>query len=232
MKRHFLVRWSLPTFLVATALLSGCSWFHRDKVEYYKGAAETRPLEVPPDLDAPATNHALVVPAGTAAAAPAAHAPVAATPTAAAPAAAAPAAAASTAAATPSAMPPAAELAADASELHVADTVDSTWQRVGLALERAQLGKVTSKDDAARSYAFEFNGPVDAAPAPEHHWYTPVLHPFGGDKPKASVVTSALRVNVTEDAGGARVSVVGNPGDASAAAATRRLIAVLRERLS
>jgi uncharacterized lipoprotein len=224
-KRHFLVRWSLPTFLVATALLSGCSWFHHDKVEYYKGAAETRPLEVPPDLDAPATNHALVVPGSTpAAAAPAAHAPVTPAPAA--------AAAASTAPATPSAMPPAAAVAADATELHVADTVDSTWQRVGLALERAQLGKITSKDDAARSYAFEFNGPVDAAPAPEHHWYTPVLHPFGGDKPKASVVTSALRVNVSEDAGGARVSVVGNPNDASAAAATHRLIAVLRERLS
>ena len=223
MKRHFLVRWSLPTFLVATASLSGCSWFHHDKVEYYKGAAETRPLEVPPDLDAPSTTKALVVPGGTpsASATPSAHAPVATAP-----------AAATTAPATPSAAPPAAAVVADVTELHVSDTVDSTWQRVGLALERAQLGKITSKDDAARSYAFEFNGPVDAAPAPEHHWYTPVLHPFGGDKPKASVVTSALRVNVSEDSGGARVDVVGNPNDAAAAAASRRLIAVLRERLS
>jgi uncharacterized lipoprotein len=224
-KRHFLVRWSLPTFLVATAFLTGCSWFHHDKVEYYKGAAETRPLEVPPDLDAPATTKALVVPGATpapaAAATPAAHAPVAAAP-----------AAAAAAPATPSAVPPAAAVAADATELHVADTVDSTWQRVGLALERAQVGKITSKDEAARSYAFEFNGPVDAAPAPEHHWYTPVLHPFGGDKPKASVVTSALRVNVSEDNGGARVSVGGNADDASAAAASRRLVAMLRERLS
>ena len=229
MKRHFLVRWSLPTFLVATALLSGCSWFHRDRVEYYKGAVETRPLEVPPDLDAPATTKALVVPGATPAASPGAaaasapHTPVAAAP-----------AAPSAAPATPSAMPPAAAVSADATELHVADTVDSTWQRVGLALERAQLGKILSKDESARSYAFEFSGSVDASAAvpPEHHWYTPVLHPFGGDKPKSTSVTSALRVNVSEDNGGARVSVGGNADDASAAAASRRVVAMLRERLS
>jgi uncharacterized lipoprotein len=199
-------------------LLAGCSWFHRDRVEYYKGATETRPLEVPPDLDAPASSKALVVPGSTAGAAPAARAP----------------ASAPVAVASSNAAPPAVSVAADATELHVADTVDSTWQRVGLALERAQLGKVTSKDDASRSYAFEFNGSVDAGaePAPEHHWYTRVLHPFGGDKAKAHAVTSALRVNVSEDVGGARVSIVGGADDKAAAAAARRLAEALRERLS
>lgn len=205
MKRHILVRWSVPALFVATALLSGCSWFHRDRVEYYKGAKETRPLEVPPDLDAPATSKSLVVPGAT------------------------PAAASASATA-----PAAATVAVDATELHVADTVDSTWQRVGLALERSQLGKVTSKDDASRSYAFEFNGPVDASatPAPEHHWYSRVLHPFGGGKPQTHSVTSALHVNVSEDNGGARVSVGGNADDKAAAAAAHRLLEALRERLS
>ena len=217
MKRHILVRWSLPTLVGATVLLSGCGWMHRDRVEYYKGASETRPLEVPPDLDAPVTSKALVVPGSSpsAAARSAASTPAA-------------------SAATPSALPPASSVTADATELHVSDTVDSTWQRVGLALERAQLGKITSKDEAARSYAFEFNGTVEAsaAPAPEHHWYSRVLHPFGGDQQKSHSITSALRVNVSEDAGGARVSVGGGADDKGAAAAARRLTEALRERLS
>ena len=132
-------------------------------------------------------------------------------------------------------MPPAASVTVDSTELHVADTVDNTWQRVGLALDRAQLGKITSKDETARSYAFEFNGTVDAsnAPPPEHHWYSRILHPFGGDQAaKSHSVTSALRINVSDDNGGARVSVSGAADDKAAAAATRRLVEALRERLS
>ena len=214
MKRHqSFVRWSLPTLVAATALLSGCGWMHRDKVEYYKGASETRPLEVPPDLDAPTSTKALVVPGSTPASA-SASAPAG-------------------VAATPAMTPPPAAVAADATELHVADTADSTWQRVGLALERAQLGKVTSKDQAARSYAFEFEGSVDAATVPtEHHWYTRVLHPFGGDKSTSRAVKSALRINVSDDAGGARVTVGGGADDRAAQAAARRVIEALRERLS
>ena len=211
MKRHILVRSFVPAFLVATALLSGCSWFHRDRVEYYKGAKETRPLEVPPDLDAPASSKALVVPSATPAGAVAA-APVT-----------------SAAGAAPTAAPAA---SVDSTDLHVADTVDSTWQRVGLALERSQLGKVTSKDETARSYAFEFNSTVEAGPAPERHWYTRVLHPFGGDKPKAQSVKSALRVSVSADNGGARVTVDGDASDNAAAGAAHRLLEALRERLS
>ncbi len=214
MKRHLLVRCSLPMLFGATALLAGCSWFHHDRVDYYKGAPETRPLEVPPDLDAPSTSKSLVVPGATAATQSAAST-------------------SASAASTSSAPPAAASVTADANELHVADSVDSTWQRVGLALDRSQLGKVTGKDESARSYTFEFQGTIEAAaPAPEHHWYTRVLHPFGGDKPKTHSVTSALRVNVSDDNGGARVSVSGNADDTSAQAAAHRLLEALRERLS
>lgn len=211
MKRHFLVRGSVPTLIVATALLSGCGWFHRDRVDYYKGAQETRPLEVPPDLDAPPTARELVVPG---------------TPS-----------SASTASGVSSAPPSAVgTVASGPADLHVADTVDNTYQRVGLALERAQLGKVSGKDDAAHSYAYDFEGTVTTQPgAPqEHHWYSRILHPFGGGGDKASTqsVKSALRVNVTEDAGGARISVVPAPGDKSGEAAAQRVLAALRERLS
>ncbi len=208
MKRHFLVRGSVPTLIVATALLSGCGWFHRDRVDYYKGTQETRPLEVPPDLDAPPTSRELVVPGSTA-----------------------PAGAASGV----SSAPPS-TVGAGPADLHIADTVDNAYQRVGLALERAQLGKVASKDDAAHSYAYDFDGTVTTQPAApqEHHWYSRILHPFGGggDKAQTQSVKAALRVNVSEDAGGARISVVPAPGDASGAAAAQRVIAALRERLS
>ncbi|MBS0581549.1 MAG: hypothetical protein JSS42_00420 [Proteobacteria bacterium] len=210
MKRHFPVRGFVPTLIVATALLGGCGWFHRDRADYYKGVQETRPLEVPPDLDAPPTTRELVVPGTT-------------TP------------AAASAAGVSSAPPSAAASVSAATDLHVADTVDNTYQRVGLALERAQLGKVASKDDAAHSYAYDFDGAITtrAAAPQEHHWYSRILHPFGGgDKAEAQTVKAALRVNVGDDAGGARVNVVPAAGDKSAEAAAQRLAAVLRERLS
>lgn len=215
MKRHFLVRGSVPTLIVATALLSGCGWFHRDRVDYYKGTQETRPLEVPPDLDAPSTSRELVVPASSGSASSSA-------------------AAAST---TSSAPPEAAGIVASGPvDLHIADSVDNAYQRVGLALDRLQLGKVASKDDAAHSYAYDFEGTVTNKPAApqEHHWYSRILHPFGGggDKAETQSVKSALRVNVTQDAGGSRVSVVPAPGDKSGEAAAQRVIAALRDRLS
>lgn len=210
MKRHFFVRGSVPTLIVATALLSGCGWFHRDRTDYYKGTQETRPLEVPPDLDAPPTSRELVVPGSATSAAGTSG--------------------------VSSAPPSAVGTASGPADLHIADTVDNAYQRVGLALERAQLGKVASKDDAAHSYAYDFDGSVTTRPAApqEHHWYSRILHPFGGggDKAQTQSVKAALRVNVTDDAGGARISVVPAPGDKSGEAAAQRVIAALRERLS
>jgi len=210
-KRHFSIRWSAPTLLAVT-LLSGCSWFHRDTVEYYKKAQETRPLEVPPDLDTPVTSKELIVPGTATPAAPARAATASAAP----------------AAAPPMAAPPS-SITADGDALHVADSVDNAFQRVGLALERAQIGTISSRDAAAHSYAFDFNGSVEtaeAAPA-EHHWYSRILHPFGGDKAKNQTAKSALRINVSEDGTGARVSVNGDDK-----AAVQRVLQVLRERLS
>jgi uncharacterized lipoprotein len=203
--------------IAAAVLLSGCSWFHRDRAEYYKGAQETRPLEVPPDLDAPATARELVVPGTTASAAPAA-------------------AAASSGAADASASTAAAP--SERVDLLIADSVANTYQRVGLALGQTQLGKVVGKDDATHSYAYDVDGASAPAAQPaapkEHHWYSRVLHPFGGggDKPQTQSGQTALRVNVTEDSGGARVSVVPISAGPSAEAAAQRVTAALRERLS
>lgn len=49
---------------VALVAASGCHWFHRpDKA--YAGSAESRPLEVPPDLDQPNTEGAMAAPTDT-----------------------------------------------------------------------------------------------------------------------------------------------------------------------
>ena len=58
---------SLPRAAIAGALVvglvavSGCSWLRKDNALY---TAQTRPLEVPPDLDLPRTTSAMEIPAG------------------------------------------------------------------------------------------------------------------------------------------------------------------------
>ena len=47
--------------LVAIAATSGCSWFRKEN-KLYAQNAESRPLEVPPDLDLPRTDAAVAVP--------------------------------------------------------------------------------------------------------------------------------------------------------------------------
>jgi uncharacterized lipoprotein len=213
------VRYSVATLLAAT-LLGGCSWFHH-KENYYSKAAETRPLEVPPDLDTPLTSNELVVPAPNAGAATSA----------------------------PGTSPPAGVVAStpvnsstvsSGSGLRVADSADHTWQRVGLALERAQVGTISARDPGAHSYTVEVAGLTAAAatpaPAEEHHWYSRILHPFGGGSSGAKSSTSAVSgnvvVKVTADGDAARVDVEAAGTDGTSAEAARRVLAVLRDRLS
>ncbi|QSX77330.1 hypothetical protein [Agrilutibacter solisilvae] len=47
--------------VVAVSAVSGCSWFHKPN-KLYAGDAQSRPLEVPPDLDLPRTDAAVQVP--------------------------------------------------------------------------------------------------------------------------------------------------------------------------
>ena len=84
----------------------------------------------------------------------------------------------------PSSTPPAAAGAMQTEAgLHVTDSVDHTWQRVGIALERAQVGTISERDEAGHSYTLEVQGLKASTPEPqEHHWYTRILHPFGGGK--------------------------------------------------
>lgn len=49
--------------ILMVAGLSGCHWFGK-KNELYTQSAESRPLEVPPDLDRPSADRAMALPVG------------------------------------------------------------------------------------------------------------------------------------------------------------------------
>ena len=217
------VRSTVSVVAVAT-VLSGCSLFHHHD-NYYAKAEESRPLEVPPDLEAPpAANELNVPPAGGATATASSPAPT------------------STASMTspPSGTPAASNVALTGAGLHVTDSVDHTWQRVGVALDRAQLGTVSERDETGHSYTLEVSGlraPATPAPEPEHHWYTRILHPFGGGNSSSSAsnsqpVSGRLNVKVISEGDGSRVDVEGASNDSSSAEAARRVLDALRERLT
>ena len=52
---------AIAALIVAVAGASGCRWFRKDSAAY-RQSAETRPLEVPPDLDRPSTEGAMRMP--------------------------------------------------------------------------------------------------------------------------------------------------------------------------
>jgi len=49
---------AVTTLAAAVLAATGCHWFHKD-AEAYTQSAESRPLEVPPDLDRPSTEAAM-----------------------------------------------------------------------------------------------------------------------------------------------------------------------------
>ena len=211
---------SAVSIVAIAAVLGGCSLFHHHD-NYYSKAVESRPLEVPPDLELPAGTNELVVP-------PAGNGAPAATP--------APSAAAVQSPTVPPSSTPhvAAPVAQSEAGLHVTDSVEHTWQRVGIALERAQVGTISERDESGHSYTLDVQALKAASVEPqEHHWYTRILHPFGGgNKSNGEAVSGRLNVKVIQDGDGSRVDVQGASNDASSSEAARRVLDALRERLS
>lgn len=213
---------ALPVILIAASLLGGCGFFSRHadrKDQAYREAVQSRPLEVPPDLDNPASSSALVVP--DARPAPAAPAPAeqddgsaGGVP---------PAMASAPAAAPPAVSGPG--VIASGDSLVVADTVESTYRRVGLALERSGAARVLASDAAAGTYSVETTGQTTIKPG----WFKRAIT-FGQAGTK---VTSKVQLGVSVEAAadGSRVTVTGASDEASREAA-QALLQVLRERLS
>lgn len=206
---------ALLAVVAAASLLGGCGFLNRHlerKNDEYKRAVESRPLEVPPDLDTPNSSGALSIPAPAARTASAAPSTAPATDVSAAPAAPVAAAAA-----------PGAVLGGEG--LSVPDTVANTWTRVGLALERSGAATIVARDDAGHAYTVETTGQTVEKPG----WFKRAIT-FGraGNKVTARV---QLTVRVSADGNGSRVSVEGS-GDDAARDAARSLLQTLRERLS
>jgi uncharacterized lipoprotein len=181
--------------VAAAASLGACSWFHH-RSDYYTGAVETRPLEVPPDLDTPPSANEMVVPQSGSSAARSSGGATA---------------------------PPAVSSLGE-TDLHVADSVAGTWQRVGMALDRAKLGTVSARDENAHTYSLDFKGTVSTKPEGEHHWYSAVLHHLGFGEED---VSAKLTDQVVEDAGGARVSVHGGNNEKPTTEAAHHVAQVL-----
>lgn len=205
---------ALLTAIIAASLLSGCGFLRKRaerKNNEYKMAVEERPLEVPPGLDMPSTTGSLTIPAAGGAA-PAAVAGTTETPP----------AAGSTAVVGASGTPGAA-LGGDG--LRVADNVESTWSRVGLALERSGAATIVNRDEAGRTYTVQTTGQTTVKPG----WFKRAVTLGMASTKKTAQVQ--LTVRVSADGSASKVGVEGANDEASRDAA-HALLATLRERLN
>jgi uncharacterized lipoprotein len=193
--------------LAAGSVLSGCSFMRNkfgNKSEAYKSSVQTRPLEVPPDLEQPNSTGTLVIPetAGRATEA------------------------TSVIERAPSMSVLASSEASSSEEFVVEDSVESTWTRVGLALERSGAANIESRDAKAYSYEVRTSG-TTRKPA---GWFKRAIT-FGKSSGKQVRTPIALRVRVVDAANGSKVLVEGGSSDASREAA-RRVLEALRQRMS
>jgi uncharacterized lipoprotein len=212
------------TIAIAASLLASCGWFDRHfhhENDDYKASVQEHPLEVPPDLDKPNTSGALTVPAAGATTAPVAMSDASAPPAPAAMAAAPASEAPVTTAPATSSAP--ALLSGDA--LHVSDTVDSVWNRVGLAIEHSGAATVLARDEAQRTYDVQTSAQVTEKPG----WFKKAIT-LG--MAKGTTTTQAhLKLRVSAEGDGSKVSVEGATDDASKQAA-QALLATIKQRLT
>jgi uncharacterized lipoprotein len=212
------------TIAIAASLLASCGWFDRHfhhENDDYKASVQEHPLEVPPDLDKPNTSGALTVPAAGATTAPVATSDVSAPPAPAAMAAAPASEAPVTTAPATSSAP--ALLSGDA--LHVSDTVDSVWNRVGLAIEHSGAATVLARDEAQRTYDVQTSAQVTEKPG----WFKKAI--TLGMAKGTTTAQVRLKLRVAAEGNGSKVSVEGATDDASKTAA-QALLATLKQRLS
>ena len=125
--------------------------------------------------------------------------------------------------ATATAAPTPAVLSGDA--LHVADTVDSTWNRIGLAMERSGAATILARDEAGRSYDVQTTGQVVSKPG----WFKKVV--TLGMAKGTTTAQVRLTLRVTAEGDGSKVAVEGASDDAAKGAA-QALLATLKQRLS
>ena len=115
------LRYVAPTLLLfAVAASSGCSWLRGPTG--YEGSPESRPLEVPPDLDRPTTVSTMQIPS------------------------------------TPAAPGAAGSTIASSAAFSIADSGDSAWRRLGIALERIDGANIVERAQLLNAYNVSFEG--------------------------------------------------------------------------
>jgi uncharacterized lipoprotein len=194
-------RIALLILLLVLIALAGCQTIKsinpfRHKQPAYKTAQQERPLAVPPGMDQPPTTEALTIPdaAAVSAAAPAGV----------------PAMQADGAASAAGAM--------TGGSLNLADTPANAYRRVGLALQRGDVGKVAAHDDTALTYQVAVDTVVTRKP--EGGFFHRLFH-----RSQRERVQGTVTVGVTPQGSGSLVQASGNPD------AVARVMGVLRQRL-
>jgi uncharacterized lipoprotein len=183
--------------------MAGCSWF--GKRTSYETARETRPLEVPPEFDAPSTANALSIPqvdsASASTAAPSDNAP------------------------TYESVPTIPIEPGSASFLRVGDGVSGAWRRVGLALERSGVAEVRARDEAAATYTLA--GTISETTGDEGGF---LKRMFTRERTETRDVTRVVRIVPTAE-GGSEIRVEDESGQAADDAFARRVISALQARM-
>lgn len=193
--------------IAAASLLGGCGFMRSkfgNKNDAYKNSTQSRPLEVPPDLERPNSTGTLTIPEPTNR---------------------------GTAGESSDAVERVPAIGAVASSngsdgFVVEDTVESTWSRVGLALERSGVASIQERDADAHTYELRAAGKT-RKPA---GWLKRVVT-FGKASGKRVTTPVTLKLRVLEGAGGSQI-VVESAGGEAARDAARNVIEVLRQRMS
>lgn len=178
-----------PILLLSLAALAGCQTIKahnpfRHREPPYESARQEPALKIPPRADQPSTTEALVIPgagAGDASALAATSHPQ--QPV--------------------SEAPPPANIESE-DTLSLADAPANAYQRVGQALARTALGKVTAHDDAAHTYQFAVDTTVKRKS--EGGFFHRLFH-----RRKTVRIAGTVTVSVAAQGNGSVVRVSGDP---------------------
>lgn len=184
----------------AVVLLAGCGAFGGGNSDFSL-AEEVRPLEIPPDLDIPVTDSGMAVPGGRAAQRPAG---------------------------TPASVASGdAQIRYDGQQpyLVVGDGAEGTWRRVGLALERAEIG-IEDRDRAAGQYLIDFEDVEAKANKPGFFGRVFLFKRGPEDHSGLYQVLVAKMEN-----GQSRITVLDEDGNEAERSVTEKVLSALRQRL-
>jgi len=176
---------ALPVLALSALLLSGCGMFRSQKA--WETAKQETPLEIPPGMDTPSTSAALVIP--------------------------------EQGANNPTANGATARVGQSGGQIAdgfvLNDNVDSTYRRVGQALENGDIGQVVAHDDAARTYTLSVV--ASGQPTQKKGFFSSMFN--GKSKQSADAPGAAPhQVTLTVGNSGEKASEVRAQGDAAAVA--------------